>query len=103
MPRTGCPKAKLSFEADERDRPTRWAGRARSSQALALRSRIVLACADGADNKPVAAELAWPAGTVGRGRAGSRAGPRAGRGGGAASGRPASVGVDQVEEVVVAA
>jgi hypothetical protein len=35
----------------------RWSRRAKSSQALALPSRIVLACAEGVDNKTVAARL----------------------------------------------
>src|SRR5450830_1414144 len=55
MARTGRPKVELVLTEDERDQLTRWSRRAKSSQALALRSRIVLACADGADNKTVAA------------------------------------------------
>ncbi|MDQ3481615.1 MAG: IS630 family transposase, partial [Actinomycetota bacterium] len=42
MPRTGRPKAELTLTAEERDQLTRWARRAKSAQALALRSRIVL-------------------------------------------------------------
>jgi transposase len=43
--------------------------RAKTAQALALRARIVLACADGADNKTVAQQLGvWPQ-TVGKWRA----------------------------------
>src|SRR4051812_23166960 len=68
MPRTGRPKPMLTLTADERDELTRWARRAKSSQALALRSRIVLACAEGADNKTVAAQLGCAAGTVGKWR-----------------------------------
>src|SRR4029077_16464379 len=41
----------------ERDQLTRWARRAKTGQALALRAKIVLACADGATNKQAAAEL----------------------------------------------
>jgi hypothetical protein len=55
MPRSGRPKAELTLTTEERDQLTRWSRRAKSSQALALRSRIVLGCADGADNKTVAA------------------------------------------------
>ncbi len=49
MPRSGRPKAELTLTPAERDQLVRWSRRAKSSQALALRSRIVLACADGAD------------------------------------------------------
>ena len=35
----------------------RWARRAKTAQSLAMRARIVLACADGGTNKQVAAEL----------------------------------------------
>jgi transposase len=60
----GRPKASLVLSDVERETLVRWSRRAKSSQALALRCRIVLACAD-ADglraNKDVAAELGiWP-------------------------------------------
>src|SRR3954462_3373312 len=64
MPRTGRPKAELILSADEREQLTRYARRATSAQALALRSKIVLACADGADNKTVAEDLRCSAATV---------------------------------------
>jgi len=57
MPRTGRPKAELILSADEREQLTRYARRATSAQALALRCKIVLACADGHDNKSVAEDL----------------------------------------------
>jgi len=87
---------------DEHDQLTRWSRRAKSSQSLALRSRIVLACADGADNKTVAARVGCAAVTVGKWRArfvelrldGLLDEPR--------SGRPPVVTLDQVEDVVVA-
>nr|WP_277986490.1 helix-turn-helix domain-containing protein [Promicromonospora panici] len=47
----------------------RWARRAKSSQALALRSKIVLACADGLDNTQVAEKLGCHVVTVGKWRA----------------------------------
>jgi hypothetical protein len=47
----------------------RWSRRRKSSQALALRSRIVLACADGADNTTVAQRLGCAAATEGKWRA----------------------------------
>jgi transposase-like protein len=56
--RTGRPNAELVLAEDERDQLMRWSRRAKSSQALALRSRIVLACAQhGVTNKQVAEDL----------------------------------------------
>jgi len=60
--------AELVVTDEDRETLARWSRRARSSQALALRSRIVLGCADGRSNQDVAAELGvWPQ-TVGRWR-----------------------------------
>ena len=56
-PRPGGPKADLEVTAAERAQLEQWARRAKSAQALAQRARIVLACADGKDNKAVAAEM----------------------------------------------
>ncbi len=53
----------------ERDQLVRWSRRRKSSQALALRSRVVLACAQGLDNKAVAAQVGCAAVTVGKWRA----------------------------------
>jgi hypothetical protein len=47
MPRRGRPTVEINLSADERKTLQRWARRHSSSQALALRCRIVLACADG--------------------------------------------------------
>jgi transposase-like protein len=56
--RPGRPKADLVLSDAERQQLTRWSRRAKSSQALALRARIILACAEpGAANKAVAADL----------------------------------------------
>ena len=57
MARTGRPKQRLVLEPAERSQLERWARRPRTEQRLALRSRIVLRCADGLDNDEVAAEL----------------------------------------------
>ncbi|RAF66819.1 IS630 family transposase, partial [Burkholderia multivorans] len=47
MARTGRPKAELILTDEEREQLERWTRRRKSSQALALRSRIVLACGGG--------------------------------------------------------
>src|SRR6188474_1776306 len=48
--RPGRPKAGLVLADAEREQLTRWSRRAHTAQALALRSKIVLACADGLTN-----------------------------------------------------
>ena len=53
---------------DERQTLQRWARRGRSSQALALRCRIVLACAEGWSNVDVGEQLGVHATTVAKWR-----------------------------------
>ncbi len=101
MPRTGRPKALLELTEQERDQLQRWARRRKSSQALALRSRIVLACASGADNKSVAATLGCAQATVGKWRARFVEHRLDGLTDEERPGRPASITAEQVEEVVV--
>jgi transposase len=92
----------LELTVQEREQLARWARRAKSSQALALRAKIVLACGRGLDNKSVAAELGCHPVTVGKWRArfvedrldGLSDEPR--------PGRPARITAEQVEDVVVA-
>src|SRR5829696_5687933 len=55
--RRGPKLPELALTDDERATLQRWARRAQSSQALALRCRIVLACAEGASNQAVAERL----------------------------------------------
>ena len=53
--------AEVVLSDDEREMLLRWSRRATSSQALALRCKIVLGCAEGKANTQVAAELGiWP-------------------------------------------
>ena len=59
------PTAPLVLTDDEKQALTTWASRPKSTQRLALRARIVLACARGIDNKAVAVELRICAATVG--------------------------------------
>jgi transposase len=60
----GRPKAELVLDESEREQLKAWARRHKTAQALALRSRIVLACSDGADNSAVAVKLAVTQQTV---------------------------------------
>jgi transposase len=92
----------LRLADDEREQLLRWSRRARSSQALALRSRIVLACAEGVDNKTVAARLGCAAETVGRWRRRFVAGRLDGLVDEPRPGGPRRIGDEQVEQVVVA-
>jgi transposase len=69
MRRRGTPMAALMLSDDERDTLERWARRHTSSQALALRCRIVLACCEGRSNREVADHLGVNRKTVGKWRA----------------------------------
>ncbi|MEU0079741.1 IS630 family transposase [Micromonospora tulbaghiae] len=102
VPRTGRPKAELVLTDEERATLLRWSRRAKSSQALALRCRIVLACAEpGATNAAVAAELGVSRPTVGKWRSRFLQRRLDGLADRDRPGRPPSVGADRVEEVLV--
>jgi transposase len=66
---TGRPKKPLVLTTDERRRLESLAHRARSRPWIARRARIILACADGLDNKTVARRLRVAPATVGTWRA----------------------------------
>jgi transposase len=66
--RPGRPKAGLELTAAKRDQLTRWARWGKTSQVLALRAKIVLACAGGWDKRRAAAELRTTEHTVARWR-----------------------------------
>jgi transposase-like protein len=57
--RPGRPVADLVLTGAERDQLVLWARRASSAQALALRAKIVLACAEGAASKRTRACRPW--------------------------------------------
>ena len=97
----GRPKNVVVLSDEERETLERWARRHTSAQALALRSRIVLAAADGERSIDIAARLGVTDSTVGkwrvrfaeRGLDGLHDEPR--------PGKPRSISDDDVERVIV--
>ena len=68
MARTGRPTPAVTLTDEERETLERWARRPSSAQALAMRCRIVLAAADGEQNKDIAARVGCNPNTVGKWR-----------------------------------
>jgi transposase len=101
MVHPGTQAAAVVLTDDERETLERWARRPKSAQALALRCRIVLACAQGGTDVAVAQRLGISRATVGKWRRrfierrldGLHDEPR--------PGAPRSIGDDDVERVIV--
>src|SRR5918998_828043 len=66
--RTGRPRKTLEINDDDREKLSTMARRPKSSQAMAMRARIVLDCAGGLSNSEVARKLHITGATVGKWR-----------------------------------
>jgi len=98
----GRPVVELVLTDEERQTLQRWARRAKSSQALAQRCRIVLGCAAGKSNKQVATELGVSAQMVCKWRQRFVASRLDGLADDPRPGAPRTITDEAVEEVIVA-
>src|SRR6266511_3844463 len=96
----GRPKVELSVSDEQQAALERWARRPKTAQALALRARIVLRCAQGLSNEAVAVELDVHAATVGKWRRRFVAEGLDGLLDEPRSGAPRRISDEQVEEVI---
>jgi transposase len=99
--RTGRPKQRLIVTEEERERLESLAHRARSQALLARRARVVLACAEGLDNKAVAKRLRCSLGMVGKWRSRFLQARLEGLYDEPRPGAPRKVSDEQVEKVVI--
>jgi transposase len=97
---TGRPTKPLNLTAEEKEKLTTLARRRKSSQAMAMRARIVLRCAGGISNGEVAEELGITAATVCKWRERFRVQRLEGLLDEPRPGAPRSISDAQVEEVV---
>ena len=91
----------MILSEEEREQLLRWSRRAKSAQALALRSRVILACGEGLDNKSVAEQVHCSTNTVSKWRARFLEARLDGLVDEPRPGRPPTITAEQVEEVVV--
>src|ERR1700674_3752971 len=98
----GRPKAQVKLSETEREQLEGWARRRKTAQALALRSRIVLACAGGAGVSAVAAELGISRATAGKWRSRFLEARLKGLSDEPRPGRPRTVTDEHVEKVITA-
>ena len=98
--RTGRPKKTLVLTNAEREKLEQWARRPKTAQRLALRSRIVLRCAEGLPNQAVARELGVTGATVGKWRERFRTVRLEGLGDEPRPGAPREITDAQVEDVI---
>lgn len=101
MPGPGRPTVQIELSAQERATLQRWTRRHTTSQALALRSRIVLACAEGDSNIAIATKLGVNKATVGKWRNRFAVDRLEGLGDAPRPGAARKIGDDVVEAIVV--
>ena len=99
--RRGRPTAQITLTEDERQTLERWTQRASSSQALALRCRIVLACAAGLSNVEAGQRLGVHPATVAKWRTRFAARRLEGLSDEPRPGVPRTITDEQVEQVIV--
>jgi transposase len=92
----------VALTGEERQVLEGWARRRKTAQALALRSRIILACADGAPVSDVAAELGVSRTTAGKWRSRFLESRLAGLNDEPRPGRPRTITDEHVEKVIAA-
>jgi transposase len=99
--RRGRPKQALRLSEEEQQRLRSLAQRARSLPAVARRARVVLACAEGLDNRAVAKKLRCSLGMVGKWRARFLKERLEGLYDEQCPGAPRKISDDQIEQVVI--
>src|SRR3954452_18376588 len=99
--RTGRPKPALIVTEEERERLQSLSHRSRSKPLLARDARVVLACAEGLDNKTVAQKLRCSPGMVGKWRGRFLKSRLEGLYDEPRPGAPRKIGDDKIEAVVI--